>query len=453
MRGRSGVSPEKPENPGGFVPPANPEAEQSVLGAILVRPNVLDAVADVITPADFYREAHGRIFKAMLDLYAYNQPVDLVTVTALLKERGQLESVGGPIFLMALSEQVGFATNADYYAALVRDKAVLRRLLDVTQAVAGACFAPVENVPEFLDQAEAQIFEVTHAEKTDAKIQSVGELGRIDYERTERLYYAKQEDKGLYTGFYDLDGLTAGMFPGDMTILAARPSMGKTALSLNISWYGGFELKEPVLYFSLEMSKAQLVRRLISSAGGINGDSLKRCKLTPEEWALRAKIQTDLEDAPIYIDDKPGISVLEIRARSRRVKARHGLSLVVIDYLQLMADPPRSQSRHTAVSHNSRKLKELGKELGVPVLALSQVSREIEKDTKRKKYRMADLKESGDIEQDADNIWFIWRPEGETEAEITVAKQRNGPTGAFKLTYFPEITKFENWSADKNRGG
>ena len=435
------------EQPGGYVPPASPEAEQSVLGAILVRPNVLDAVADVLKPDDFYRQAHANIFKAMLDLYAYGQPVDLVTVTMLLRERGQLDAVGGPVFLATLSEQVGFATNADYYAGLVRDKAILRRLLDATQEVAGACFAPVENVAEFLDQAETRIFEITHGH-TESKIESVGSLGRADYERTEAIYYSGQEDKGLYTGFPDIDRMTAGLFPGDLSILAARPSMGKTALALNVSWNVGYTLKEPVLFFSLEMSKAQLVRRLISSAGNINGDNLKRCKLTTDEWKKRSQIQIELDEAPIYIDDKPGITVLEVRARARRMKARHGLSLLVVDYLQLMGEPPRSQSRHTAVSHNSRKLKELAKELGVPVLALCQVSREIEKD-KRKKYRLADLKESGDIEQDADNIWFIWRPQEETVAEVALAKQRSGPTGSLKLTYLPAITRFVSYQEER----
>ena len=401
-----------------YTPPASAEAEQSVLGAILIRPEVLDRIADILSPADFYREAHGIIYRAMLDLYAKNEPVDLVTVNGLLKERGQREAVGGAVFLAGLSSEVGFATNAVYYALKVKEKADLRRLLDATQEIAGACLAPVENLAEFMDMAESRIFEATHS-KLESKIQSLGELAQADWQELETIHHTGQESHGLITGYYDYDRLTSGLHPGDLTIMAARPGMGKTALALNVSWNTGGKQGQTVAFFSLEMPKKQLVRRIVSSIAEIDGTHLRRCRLSNEEWVLLARVQDDLQDAPIFIDDRAGISVLELRAKCRRLKARHGLSLVVVDYLQLMADPPRAQSRHIAVSHNSRKLKELAKELEVPVLALCQVSREVEKD-KRKKYRLADLKESGDIEQDADNVLFLWRDKDAVVAECTL---------------------------------
>lgn len=428
-----------------YTPPADPEAEQSVLGAILVRPAVMDQVVDILDPADFYREAHGRIFKAILDLYARNEPVDYVTVTALLKDRGQLESVGGAVFIVTLSNEVGFAVNAPYYAKRIKEKAELRRLLDAAQEIASACLAPVENVPEFLDAAEARIYEVSHR-STTTKIESVGELARLDYDRLEVLYRQGQEAHGLLTGFYDLDRLTGGLHPGDVTILAARPGMGKTALALNIAWHVGHSLGEPVAVFSLEMPKEQLIRRIVSCVARIDGNTLKRCLLSPDDWATRERIQADLEDVPIYLDDRRGLSALDLKARCRRIKARYGLSLVIVDYLQIMREPARARSRDEAVSSNAYSIKELGGELGVPILVCCQVNREIEKD-KRKKYRLSDLRESGGVEQAADNIWFLWRDEEATVADLTIGKQRNGPVGSFRLIYSPAFTRFDSYAS------
>lgn len=427
-----------------YTPPASMEAEQSVLGAILVRPEVLDTVADLITSADFYREAHGRIFQTMLDLYAKNEPVDSVTVMALLKERGQLESVGGLVFLASLTDNIGFAVNAPYYARIVKDKAELRRLLDATQEIAGACLQPVENVAEFLDMAEARIYEVSHG-RTTTKIELLGELGRADYERTEAAYHSGREVTGLLTGFYDLDRMTAGLHGGDLTVLAARPGMGKTSLALNIAWNIGRKLQEPVGVFSLEMPKEQLVRRMISSASRIEHDRLKRCRLSADDWAARAKVQGALEDSRIYLDDRRALTALELRAKCRRIKSRYGLSLAIVDYLQLMAEPAKARSRDEAVSSNSYRLKELAGELGIPILVCCQVNRDIEKE-KRKRYRMADLRESGAVEQAADNIWFLWRDDEATVADLTLGKQRNGPVGTMQLTYTPAIVRFDSYA-------
>jgi replicative DNA helicase len=279
-----------------------------------------------------------------------------------------------------------------------------------------------------------------------SKIESVGELARLDYDRLKTLYHQGQEAHGLLTGFYDLDKLTGGLYPGDVNILAARPCMGKTALALNIAWHAGHSLRMPVAVFSLEMPKEQLIRRIVSSAARIDGNAMKRCLLSDDDWAAWERIQADLQDAQIYLDDRRGLSALDLKARCRRIKARHGLSLVIVDYLQLMREPARARSRDEAVSSNAYSIKELAGELGVPILVCCQVNREIEKD-KRKKYRLSDLRESGGVEQAADNIWFLWRDEEATVADLTIGKQRNGPVGSCRLTYSSAFTKFDSYAS------
>jgi replicative DNA helicase len=439
--------------PVGYTPPANPEAEQSVLGAILVRPEVLDRIADLIVPEDFYREAHGRIYKAMIDLYGRGEPVDLVTVNALLKERGQLEGVGGPVFLAGLSEQVGFATNAEYYAQLVHDKAVLRRLLDCTQEIAASCLAPVENVAEFLDEAEHKVFQVAEA-KVRPGFSPLSAL--VDHEiATLETIWGRKDGAltGVTSGFVDLDNYTAGFQPSDLIILAARPSMGKTALALNIAFNAAYKSRPPVpvAFFSLEMSKEQLVRRLLSSVGEVDASQIRRAVfLTGPEWTKLQEAAGILLDCPIYIDDSPGATVLDIRAKSRRLKAEGKLGLVIIDYLQLMQGRADAPSREQQISEISRSLKGLAKELSVPVIALSQLSREPEK-RERKRPQLSDLRESGAIEQDADVVMFIYRDEiyrkdspDKGTAEVILGKQRNGPTGVIKLSFRDKFTRFDD---------
>jgi replicative DNA helicase len=435
--------------PGGYTPPANPEAEQSVLGAILVRPDVLDRVADLLAPADFYREAHGRIFQAMLDLYGRGEPVDLVTVTALLKERGLLEGAGGPVFLAGLSEQVGFATNADYYASLVRDKAILRRLLDTTQEIAGQCFAPVEDVPAFLDAAEQKVFEVAES-KVRPGFRPVASLVEKEIAHLEAIWHREAgRITGVPSGFNDLDNLTAGFQNGDLIILAARPSMGKTALALNIAYNAAYKPQVPVAFFSLEMSKEQLVRRLLSSEGRVDAGNLRRAFLSTQEWAALQTAAGNLLDCQMFIDDTPAATVLDIRAKARRLKADGKLGLVVIDYLQLMRGRHDAPSREQEISEISRSLKALAKELDVPVMALSQLNRRLE-ERPNKRPQLADLRESGAIEQDADVIIFIYRDEvyredspDQGKAEVIVGKQRNGPTGKIKLHFEKKFTRFD----------
>jgi replicative DNA helicase len=441
--------------PAGVTPPANLEAEQSVLGAILLRPQVLDQVADLIGAQDFYRPAHGRIFQGMLDLYNRAEPVDLVTVTALLKERGHLEDVGGPVFLAGLSEQVGTAANAYYYAKLVHEKAVLRGLLDRSQVISQACLGPVEDVDEFLDWAEGQIFQIAET-KIRPGFQPLSTLVEKEVATLEAIWHREAgRITGAPSGFADLDNLTAGFQKGDLIIIAARPSMGKTALALNIAFNAAYAAQIPVAFFSLEMSKEQLVRRLLSCAGEIDASNLRRAFLTGQEWQNLQEAASYLLECPMYIDDTPAATVLEIRSKSRRLKAEGKLGLIIVDYLQLMRGKSDAHSREQEISDISRSLKALAKELDAPVLALSQLSRKVE-DRKPKIPELADLRESGAIEQDADVIFFIYRDEVYNEnspekglAKIFLKKQRNGPTGEFTLFFDKHFTRFRNFTEEE----
>jgi replicative DNA helicase len=376
--------------------------------------------------------------------------VDLVTVSALLRERGQLEGVGGPVFLAALSEQVGFATNADYYANLVHDKAILRRLLDTTQEIAGHCLGPVEDVAQFLDDAEQKVFEVAES-KVRPGFKPVGTLVEKEIATLEAIWHREAgRITGVPSGFPDLDHLTAGFQNSDLIIIAARPSMGKTALALNIAYYAAYKPQVPVAFFSLEMSKEQLVRRLLSSIGEVDASNLRRAFLNNMEWANLQTAAGFLLDCPIFIDDTPAATVLDIRAKARRLKADGKLGMVVIDYLQLMRGRYDAPSREQEISEISRSLKALAKELNVPVVALSQLNRRVE-ERPNKRPQLADLRESGAIEQDADVIIFIYRDEIYREdspdkgiAEVIVGKQRNGPTGKVKLSFRDKFTRFDN---------
>ena len=449
------VAPDTP--PAGLTPPANLEAEQSVLGAILLRAQAMDLVADLLTPDDFYRSGHGHIFQAMLDLWGRGEPVDLVTVTALLKERRRLEEVGGPVFLAALSEQVGTAANAAYYAKLVHEKSVLRRLLACSQNITQACLSPVEDVEQFLDKAEADIFTVAES-KIRFGFQPLSSLVETEVATLEAIWHRDQgRITGIPSGFPDLDSLTAGFQPGDLIIIAARPSMGKTALALNIAFNAAYQAQVPVAFFSLEMSKEQLVRRLLSTVGEIDASHLRRAFLTNDEWKKLQEAASFLLECPIYIDDSPAAAVLEVRSKARRLKAEDKLGLLIVDYLQLMRGRSDAPSREQEISDISRSLKALAKELSIPVIALSQLSRKVE-DRPRKEPQLADLRESGAIEQDADVILFIYRDEVYNEsspekgqARILLKKQRNGPTGEFRLAFRGLYTRFDSFEPEEQQ--
>jgi replicative DNA helicase len=440
--------------PPGLTPPANLEAEQSVLGAVLLRAQALDQVADILRPEDFYRSAHGHIFQAMLDLWNRGEPVDLVTVTALLRERNRLEDVGGPVFLANLSEHVGTAANAGYYAKLVHEKAVLRRLLECSQNLVQACMSPVEDVDQFLDGAETEIFKVAES-KIRLGFQPIGRLVEQEVATLEAIWHRdKGRITGVPSGFPDLDQLTAGFQPGDLIIIAARPSMGKTALALNIAFNAAYDGRVPVAFFSLEMSKEQLVRRLLSAVGEIDASRLRRAFLDKSEWQKLQEAASLLLECPIFIDDSPAATVLEVRSKSRRLKAEGRLGLVMVDYLQLMRGRSDAPSREQEISDISRSLKALAKELGVPVVALSQLSRKVE-DRPKKEPQLADLRESGAIEQDADVILFIYRDEvyhenspEKGQARLLLKKQRNGPTGEFRLAFRGLYTRFDSFAPE-----
>jgi replicative DNA helicase len=442
------------EEPTGISPPSAPEAEQSVLGAILLRPSMMDEVADILNPPDFYREAHRKIFRAMLEIYLRQEPVDFVTLHNLLKERGQLEEVGGLLYLSGLSEHVGIAANADHYAKIVRDKATLRRVLAASQDIAGACLAPVEDVPEFLEWAEEQIY-LTKEDQDAQEVFLLDDLLPIEQQRIEQNFERKREILGLPSGFIDLDHLTGGWQPGDLVIIAGRPSMGKTAMGGNIAYHAAKICGVPTLLFSLEQPKEQLTQRFMAAVGKINATHMRAGKMEKPEWDnFYEVIEHGLADTPIYIIDKPALNLLEIRSQTRRLKSREGIGLVVLDYLQLARDP-KAKSEEQRVAAISQGLKALAKEMSLPVIALCQLNRKVE-ERPNKRPILADLRGSGSIEQDADVIIFIYRDEVYREdskdqglAEVRLAKQRNGPTGKIKLAYLAEYMRFENYIADQ----
>ena len=363
----------KPENPAkALLPPQDLEAEQSVLGAILLRAVVLDEVADLLRPEDFYRTSHGQIYRVMLGLYNQERPVDLVTVTMRLKEVGWLDEVGGPVFLAGLSEHVGTAANAGYYAKMVQGKARLRRLLTTSQEIAGACLGVVDDVEAFEDRAEASL--LMSRRDLGFNIQPLSELVPKEVARLEEL--TEGRPLGLATGFYDMDALTGGFQDGDLIIIAARPSMGKTALALNIAEYAG-KHGSPGAFFSLEMSKEQLVRRLFAGAGRLDAAKMRTGGLDQGEWAKLFEASNTLADLPIFIDDQPALTPMQIKSRARRLKSKYGIKYVVVDYLQLLQDPT-AKSREQEVAGISRSLKALAKELELPVIALSQLNRKVE---------------------------------------------------------------------------
>jgi len=435
----------------GYTPPSSPEAEQSVLGAILVRPGCLDDLIEQLSPDDFYREAHARIYMAMLGLYNRNEPVDLITVTQRLDEAGWLEGVGGRVFLAALSEQVGFATNVLYYAQVVHDKALLRRLLDAVQQIAGACFAPVEDVRDFLNGVEQQIFEIIQARQQKGGARLLRDLMQPVLEKIEELYTRKIELTGLSTGHADLDRMTGGFQDEDLIILAGRPGQGKTGLGLNIC--SNMSLQGvPTLFYSLEMSYDQLVRRLLASEGKIDTLRLRDGRLRPDEWSALQSAAGRLMDAPVFIDDAPTITFPEIHSRTRRLVAQAGIRFVVIDYLQRVKS--RGRSKAEEVGAVAQGAKTMAKELKIPVLLMSQLNRDCEsRDDKRP--LLQDLKSSGDVEQEGDLVAFIYRDDYYDEdserkgiAEIIIRKHRNGPCGTVELGFDAASVTFRDLSRE-----
>jgi len=433
------------------IPPQSLEAEESVLGGVLLDNTALDRVLEFVRADDFYREAHRRIFRAMITLAERNEPADLVTLPETLRQRGELQDVGGASYLAELAERVPTAANVTHYARIVREKAILRSLIGAATEIASSGYQDARDVKDLLDRAEQQICSISEREVKPAFVK-LDSLMSDTFHLVERLHAQKQAVTGVTTGFVDLDKLTAGLQPSDLVIIAGRPSMGKTAFVLNIAANAALRAGTGIAVFSLEMSKEQLALRMLCSEARIDLARVRTGHLQPGELSELAQSAHVLMSAPIYIDDSPAITVLELRAKARRLwrDPASKLGLVVVDYLQLMRSSEGKDSREQEISEISRSLKALAKELNVPVIALSQLNRQVENRSPPKP-RLSDLRESGAIEQDADVIAFIYREEVYVEdtekrgvAEIIVAKQRNGPIGSVELAFLREYTRFEN---------
>jgi replicative DNA helicase len=432
------------------IPPQNIEAEQAVLGAIFLEPSTLTLASEILVPEDFYRAAHQKIFNVMLKLADKGEPVDLVTVTAELADAKLLEEVGGVSYLSDLANSVPTAANIEYYARIVEEKSLLRRLIRTATNIAQDGYTREDEIDVLLNEAERSILEVSQRKRT-GMFQNIKDILVQTYDNIEMLHNRKGEITGIPTGFTELDRMTAGFQRSDLIIVAARPSVGKTAFALNIAQNVATKTDENVAIFSLEMSAQQLVMRMLCAEGNINAQNLRTGSLTPEDWGKLTMAMGSLSNAGIYIDDTPGIRVSEIRAKCRRLKQEKGLGMVLIDYLQLIQGSGRNrENRQQEVSEISRSLKALARELDVPVIALSQLSRSVEQ-RQDKRPMMSDIRESGSIEQDADIVAFLYRDDyydKETEnkniIEIIIAKQRNGPVGTVQLAFIKEYNKFVN---------
>jgi replicative DNA helicase len=430
------------------IPPHNLDAERAVLGAILLEGReTLPRVIELLKPSDFYTEAHRLTYQGMLALFNRSEPVDVLTLTEELRRSDQLEIAGGPAALALLVEQGSISAYLNSYASIVRDMAVLRELIQTSSQIIAQAFEAKEDVQTLVDDAERKIFGLAER-RLEGSALPIGKILRNTFEYIERLYERKEHVTGVATGFEKLDLETSGFQPSDFIIIAGRPSMGKTAFALNIAQHVGIALHGKVLVLSLEMSSQQIVQRMLCSEAKVDSQAVRTGYLTSSDWHRLTAAAGRLSEASIFIDDSPGLTVLEARAKARRMKAEHGLDLLVIDYLQLMRGRASMESRQQEISEISRSLKALAKELNVPVVALSQLSRAVEARGEALP-RLSDLRESGALEQDADLIMFLARKESAPDAEpgttdVVIGKHRNGPTGRLELVFHAEYTRFDN---------
>jgi len=432
----------------GRVPPQNLEAEQAVLGAILLEAEALITAMEKVRAEDFYSVAHQRIFEAMTDLNDDNEPLDLVTLTARLRDKGQLEEVGGVTYLAKLANAVPTAANVEYYAQIVEEKSMVRRLIRTATQIVSNGYASEDDVGALINDAEQRIMEISNR-RTASGFVSIRDVLMEVFERVEFLYNHKGGTTGIPSGFRDLDKMTSGFQRSDLIIVAARPSVGKTAFALNIAQNVAVRAAETVAIFSLEMSAAQLVQRMVCAESNVDAGRMRTGHLEGDDWEKLTMAIGALSEAQVYIDDTPGITVSEIRAKCRRLKKERGLGMIVIDYLQLIQGRGKpGESRQQEVSEISRTLKQIARELEVPVIALSQLSRGVEQ-RQDKRPMMSDLRESGSIEQDADIVAFLYRDdyynqdsEKKNIIEIIIAKQRNGPVGTVELVFLKNFNKF-----------
>ncbi|MFD7522186.1 MULTISPECIES: replicative DNA helicase [Paenibacillus] len=433
----------------GRVLPQNIEAEQAVLGAILLDSDSLITAMERMGPDDFYRPAHQHIFEAMIELAEEDEPVDLVTLTARLQNKQQLEEIGGVAYLSELANAVPTAANIDYYGQIVEEKSLLRRLIRTASQIVSDGYASADDVGMMLNDAEARILEISQRRASNGFI-SIRDVLMEVFERVEFLYSHKGGSTGIPSGFNDLDKMTSGFQRSDLIIVAARPSVGKTAFALNIAQNVGVRAKETVAIFSLEMGAAQLVQRMICAEANVDATRLRSGFLEGDDWEKLTMAIGSLSEADIYIDDSPSVTVADIRAKCRRLKQEKGLGMILIDYLQLIQGRGKGDNRQQEVSEISRTLKQIARELNVPVIALSQLSRGVEQ-RQDKRPMMSDLRESGSIEQDADIVAFLYRDdyydkesEKKNIIEIIIAKQRNGPVGTVELAFLKNFNKFVN---------
>src|SRR5690625_588266 len=430
------------------IPPHNIEAEQAVLGAVFLEPEAFSVASEILMPEDFYRASHQRIFAAMMDLSDKGEPIDLVTVTTLLSNEQQIDEVGGVSYLTDLAGSVPTAANIDYYSKIVEEKSLLRRLIRTATDIVTTTYNREDDVEDVLNEAEKSILAVSSRGHSGA-FQPIKDVLIDVYDNIEKLQYNDGDITGIPTGYRDLDRMTSGFQQNDLIIIAARPSVGKTAFALNIAQNVATKSQENVAIFSLEMGAEQLVSRMLCAEGDIDSQRLRTGNLEEDDWGKLAMAMGSLSNAGIYIDDSPGIRVSEIRSKRRRLKQEHGLGMIIIDYLQLIQGSGRTiENRQQEVSEISRSLKGLARELNVPLIALSQLSRGVEQ-RQDKRPMMSDLRESGSIEQDADIVGFLYRDDyydAESEQqniiEIIISKQRNGPTGTVELAFVKEYNKF-----------
>ena len=433
------------------VPPHNLEAEQAVLGGILLNNDAMNQLMDILSPDDFYREAHATIFDAMVHLYNESEPIDVITLSEALNRKNGLQKAGGIDYLAVLVESVSTSAGIVYHAEIIRHASVRRRLISECSNISELCFQEQDETDDLLEKAEQTIFSIAESQIKDG-FQDLNHVIKGSMEKVVKAGESQGFLTGITTGFEYFDRLTAGLQPSDLIIVAGRPSMGKTALALNMGYNAAKNTKKGVAVFSLEMSRQQLGIRLLGFESRIDATRLRTGRLKKHEWQELIDSADRLSEIPIFIDDSSAITVLEMKAKCRRLKKRGELGLVIVDYMQLIQGRRSAESRQLEMSEISRALKGLAKDLDIPVVALSQLNRKVE-DRPNKRPQLADLRESGAIEQDADVIVFIYRDEfynpqseeSQNIAEIIIGKQRNGPTGSLKLTFLKELTRFENF--------
>ncbi len=431
------------------IPPQSIEAEMAVLGSMMLDREATSQAIELLEDRSFYRESHKKIFSVIVKLFDENKGVDLVTIVEELKRTNSLDSVGGPTYITNLASAVPTSANFVHYAKIVKEKMLLRNLINAATQIASDSYNTTQDVDALLDKSEQLIFDVS-SKKVESRFTPLREVIKSSIETIDNLYQRKENVTGIATGFRDLDIRTAGLQPSDLIVIAGRPSMGKSALAACIAEHAAVVEKQPVAFFSLEMSKEQLVQRTLCSHARVDAHKVRTGFLSQADWPRLVSAAGKLSEAPIYIDDSPGITVLELRTKARRLKSQFDIKLIVLDYLQLMQGPAKADSRQQEISEISRSLKALARELNVPIISISQLSRAVEQRSDHRP-QLSDLRESGAIEQDADLVLLLLREEyynptdeNKGVAEVIIAKQRNGPVGSLKLAFIGEYIRFEN---------